>query len=180
MKHHMRYEIADILVGILMILLGIFTFIRPDGVMTGFIRLYAVIAIFTGICDIIFFVKSERYTGFLPLLALITGSLSVMCGIALLAFPDSGKWILSLLFPTWFLSHCLFRLVSLPALRNIIGKGRANVSLVINIIGLLFGILMLVRPAVSFLTVSTIIGIYLIVTGIDSISSGISRKKDGQ
>lgn len=44
-------------VGILLIVLGIFTFLRPGSVLTGAVLVYGVFALITGIADIVFYVK---------------------------------------------------------------------------------------------------------------------------
>ncbi len=179
MKKRSGFGWLEILTGVLMIFLGLFTVFHPHATMTSFVRLYALIAILTGICDIVFFVKTEKYTGFVPLLTLITGILSVMSGIALFFYPNAGKFILSLLFPIWFISHCLFRLFNLPLLRALAGRGRFYFSLTVNSLGLVLGLLMILHPAVTIFTVGSIVGTWLVVSGIDSIMIGLSRLGSG-
>ena len=164
-----------LLEGILMVALGILTFVRPDGALTGMIVLYAAVAVITGVCDIIFYVRAERYTGFGPTVALITGILSVMAGVMLLLYPNAGKWILSLLFPLWFLAHCIFRLSNLNFVRLWAGRTSYFISLAANLLGLVLGVLMLLRPVVSLLAVSYLVGLYLIVMGVESIAVALSR-----
>lgn len=93
--------------GICLILLGAFTFIRPRSMFTGIAVLYGIAAVVTGICDIIIYIKEERFTGFGPVISLVSGILSIMTGIALLAYPGIAEGIVSLLFPLWFITHCI-------------------------------------------------------------------------
>ncbi len=179
MKKPTRFGWLEIIAGVLMILLGLFTIFNPDATMTSLVRIYALIAILTGICDIVFFVKTEKYTGFVPVLTLITGILSVMSGISLFFYPNAGKFILSLLFPIWFISHCLFRLFNLPLLRAVAGRGRFYFSLIVNGLGLVLGLLMILHPAVTMFTVGSIVAAWLVVSGIDSIMIGLSRLGSG-
>lgn len=175
MKNRSYFGYLTLLCGLLMILLGVFTFVRPDGTATKMVMLYAVVALITGVCDIIFFVRSERYTGFSAIIALVCGVLSVMSGATLLVYPDAGHWVLDLLFPIWFIAHCVFRLANLSTVRQHAGKASWFFSLLINLLGIGFGLLMLIDPAVSVVSAEMIAGFYLIVMGVDSVAIAMSK-----
>ena len=175
MRKRSGFGWVEFLIGILMIGLGIFTFVRPLGAITGFVILYGFIAIVSGICDIVFYIKTERYTGFGPIVALIAGILGVMAGIMLLVSPSAGRWVMALLFPVWFIAHCISHLAHLNVIRAAAGKFCYYFSLVANILGLVLGILMLFQPVVSLLSVGFIIGFYLIMLGVDSIVLAFSK-----
>ena len=53
MKKNNGFGWADLAVGILLVLLGVFTFVRPDSVLTGAVVIYGIIAIAMGIYDIL-------------------------------------------------------------------------------------------------------------------------------
>lgn len=164
----------ELISGILLTLLGIFTLFRPESAITGVVMIYGIIAVITGILDVLFYVKMDRYMGFGPTISLITGILSVMSGMMLLVYPNAGKWILALLFPIWFISHCISGLSHLNVVRLMNGSFHYYFSLVMNILGLIMGFLMLFNPIASILSFGTIIGIYLILLGIDSIVMALS------
>lgn len=100
-------NLSELIVGLLLILLGIFTFVCPDSMLTGAVVIYGIIIISMGALDIVIYIKLSRFNGFGPMLPLITGILSVMCGVMLLANPNAGKWALTVLLPLWFISHCI-------------------------------------------------------------------------
>ena len=87
MKRRSGYGWLELIMGILLILLGIFTFIRPTETLTGVVIIYGIIAVLTGIADIVFYIKIDRHMGFVPTISLISGLLSVMAGVMLLAYP---------------------------------------------------------------------------------------------
>ena len=165
----------ELAVGVLLILLGIFTFARPDSALTGQIVFYGAIAALTGVADLILYVRVERYTGFGPMVSLISGILSVMSGVMLLVYPNAGKWILSLLFPIWFIAHCISRLSHLNTIRVIAGNPFYYCTLVLNGIGLILGVLMIFCPTLSLISVSYIVGFYLILLGVDSVIMACSN-----
>ena len=52
-----------------------------------------------------------------PAISLVTGILSVMSGVMLLVYPGAGALVLTLLFPIWFIAHCISRLSHLHHIR---------------------------------------------------------------
>ena len=99
--------------------------------------------VITGICDIILYIKEERFTGFGPAVSLVSGILSIMTGIVLLAFPGIAEWIVALLFPLWFITHCISRLTHTGLIRFMAGEFYYWFTMIVNILGLVLGFLML-------------------------------------
>lgn len=175
MRKRSGFGWLECILGILLIILGIFTFANPHKTLTGIIVIYGVLAVVMGITDILLYVRIERYTGFGPIVSLISGILSVMSGMMLLAYPNAGKLILSLLFPIWFIAHCISRLSHLHTIRLTAGNLTYYFTLALNILGLALGFMMMFRPVVSLISVSYIVGAYLILLGIDSIIMAFSK-----
>ncbi|MCD8334315.1 MAG: DUF308 domain-containing protein [Clostridiales bacterium] len=175
MRNRSGFGWLELLLGILMIGLGILTFIRPRGMMNALVLLYAAIVLLTGVSDILFYIRAERYTGFGPVVALITGIISVMTGMMLILYPDVGEWILYLLLPMWFIAHNIFNLANLNILRLAAGDFCYYVSLIVSIIGLVLGFLMILHPFGAMYIVSILIGIHLILTGANCIVIALGR-----
>ena len=162
MKKGRALGIVELILGILLILLGLFTFLHPSSVLGGIAAVYGAIALITGIADIVFYAKMERRTGFGPVVSLVTGILSVIA------------WLVATLFPIWFLAHCISRLAQLPFTRMTSGSAAFWFSLVLNILGLVLGVLLLANPVLSILSSGWIIGAYLIALGMDSLFYALS------
>ena len=109
------------------------------------------------------------------LLSLISGALSVMAGVMLLVYPNAGKWVLSLLFPLWFIAHCISRLAGLNAVSFFAGRAAYWFTLILNILGLILGAMMLFDPWVSLLSLQYIVAFYLVLLGADCILLAFSR-----
>ena len=175
MRRRSGFGWFELVIGILLVILGLFTFIRPGSVLTGIVIAYGVIAVVTGIGDIVFFVKAERFTGFGPAVSLVSGILSIMAGVMLLVYPSAGKWVMVLLLPIWFIAHCISRLSNLRIIRITAGDFYYYVTLIVNIIGIVLGCMMIIWPALSLFSAGILIGTYLILLGIDSIVIAISN-----
>ena len=175
MRRRSGFGWMECIEGVLLLGLGSYTFAQPDRALTGFIVMYGIVAVTMGIADILLYVRVERFTGFGPIVSLISGALSVMTGVMLLVYPNAGKWVMSLLFPLWFIAHCISRLTHLSVVRFIAGTAFYVIELIVNILGILLGISMLLTPQVTFLSMNLVIGFYLLLLGIDCIIEACSK-----
>ncbi len=175
MKRRSWFGWLEFAAGIVMIIFGIYTIAHPGGALQLAVALYALLAVLTGIIDIMFYIRGEQYIGFGSTISLITGVLSVVTGIMLLIYPGAGTLALRLLFPIWFIAHCISRLSRLDFVRHTIHSRYWSFSMVINIFGLVVGVLLLLNPFIPAFTVTSLIGLYLILAGVDSILLAGSR-----
>ncbi len=118
MKNKRAVGWIELILGILLIILAIYSFISPATALTGFTLLYGILALITGVVDIVFYVQLERHTGFGPVLSLVSGILSILAGILIVFNLSAGTWVLVILFPIWFIAHCISRLTHLPFICN--------------------------------------------------------------
>ena len=179
MKKKTGFVWIELIGGILMIALGIYTLLRPDGKLTGAVVIYGVFAVIMGICDIVIYAHISRFNGFGPMVSLISGILSVMCGFMLLANPSIGKWALTVLLPIWFIAHSISGLTHTPLMRMMGGPFYYVMSMTSDILGLVLGMLMLLSPAFSFITLHAlgyVVAVYLILFGIEAVTAAFVRK----
>ena len=159
----------ELIAGIVMIALGIASLARPSLAVTGLVYAYGIAGVIVGVADILRYIRVERYTGFGPIVSLIAGVLSVMAGVVILVNPQVGMAVFSLLFALWFITHCVSRMASLSRVRLVAGRGAYYAALVLNLIGLVLGVLLVVLPAASLLALGYLAGVYLIVLGVESL-----------
>lgn len=169
---------GELALGILLIALGIFSFARPESALAGVTYLYGILALVTGIIDIVFYVKLEQRTGFGPGLSLAGGILSILAGLMILLYPSAGAWALVVLFPIWFIAHCISRLCHLSTLRLIAGRFTCNATLILNILGLILGVFMILRPRFAMISVGWIVALYLFVLGCEGLVTALSKMGD--
>ena len=175
MKPSRLLGFLDLALGGALFLSGIYVLSHPREGLAGVSLFYGILAVGTGIVDLIFYFKMERRTGFGPAAALVTGILSLLAGVLLLFQPAAGVLSLAILFPLWFVAHCISELARLPLIRWSAGKGYYYFSLIINIIGLVLGIIMLAFPAACVLSLPWIAGIYLLLLGLHSVVLGMEK-----
>ena len=158
---------VELVLGILLIALGVLALAHPTLVLTGMVFLYGIAAVILGVTDLVIYARLSHDFGFGPVISLIAGIVSVMAGVMLLVYPRTGALALTILFPLWFISHCISRLFHLHHLRFFYGGG-CTFGIVLNVIGLALGFLMLMSPLFTLTTLRWLSGLYLILLGIDS------------
>ena len=178
MRRRSRYGWLEFVEGILLILLGLITMFRPGSVLRSITIIYGIMAVITGVSDVIFYAKTERYIGFGPTIALVTGILSLLAGLMLLMYPNAGELIMTLLLPIWFIAHSVSRLTHIPLVR-LAGKFYYYFTLIVNILGITLGCLMIIWPWVALFSTGFIIGGYLILLGIDCVVMACSDMDAG-
>ena len=149
----------ELIMGLILIILGIVIMRQPVGVFTWIVILCGVIAVISGIGDIVLYVKMERFTGFGPVVSLVTGILGIMAGFMLIAHPGAGTWAIAMILPIWIIAHCISRLSHL----------HYTISLILNILGLIVGILLIFRPMITILSMGVLVGAFLIIEGAECI-----------
>lgn len=175
MRRRSGFGWMELIIGIFLTALGLWTFFRPGMAVTGLVVVYGILAVLTGVADLVFYVKMERYTGFGPTLSLIAGILSVMTGVMLLVYPGAGRSALTLLFPLWFMAHCISRLANQSVIHRMINPVSYYLTLILNVLGLILAVLMLFMPWFTLASLDTLIGCYLVLLGVDSIVLAFSK-----
>ena len=97
----------------------------------------------------------------------------------LIANPNIGKWALTILMPIWFIAHSIAGLTRSDFIRLVGNAVYYYLSLILNVLGLIIGIIMIFSPAMSFLTLRVgtyIVAAYFVLFGIENIISAFARR----
>lgn len=165
----------ELLEGILLMGLGVYSLFKPMQSLMGLMILYGVGAVASGVGDIILYCRLEKYMGFGPTVSLISGVVSLLVGIVLMLHPGAGSWAALVLFPLWLLCRCIGRMAHLSYAKPFVGRGYFTFALIVNILGLVLGVLMLIYPKLSLVSLNLILACILLLSGVDSIGEGLSK-----
>ncbi|MDL2229381.1 DUF308 domain-containing protein [Treponema sp. OttesenSCG-928-L16] len=170
----------ELILGILFIMLGILVLRNPGTALSGFVLIYGIAALVTGIADIFFYIRMDRRTGFGPASSLVGGILNIIISILLLLNIQAGALVFTLLFPLWIIIHSISRLSNIGFIRLIAGNVLYWCSLIISILGIFAGIILIFNPFASAVSLVYFISLYLFILGIGSIISAFSRLGEGR
>lgn len=174
MRNRSRFGWLEFLTGVALIVLGVSALIRPGSLITSTVIVCGAVVAITGVSDLVFYIRTTHEIGFGPTVSLISGLLSVLVGVSLIVYPDAVTWILTLLVPIWFISHCINRLSLLNVIRFTAGSFLYWFTLIVNALGLILGVVMLFRPGFTTATLGILGGIYCIALGVDSVLTAFS------
>lgn len=166
---------ANLALGFLMIVLGLYTLCQPGRILKVVVVIYGISALISGINDMVSVGRWGALTGFVPFASLITGIIGVLAGVMLILFPDAGKFVLTLLLPLWFIAHCLSRLFVTIPVKEMLSRGARIAFSLIDILGIILGVVMIFSPKLSEFAIGVVIAFYLFLLGIEHIAEAFSN-----
>ncbi|MGI5988998.1 MAG: HdeD family acid-resistance protein [Lachnospiraceae bacterium] len=174
MKNRSGFGWIELITGILMIILGVVSCAEPMEFLSGAVYLYGIVAIVTGIADIIFAIRSSSTVAAAPVVSLITGTISLMAGTMLVISPGMRQGIIAFVFPMWFVAHCVSGLAHAGQIRAVSGKAAWLSTIILNVVGLILSFLIMLSPKYALMSANSLIGLFLIILGLQSFIIGAS------
>ncbi|EPH72678.1 hypothetical protein D929_01898 [Enterococcus faecalis 02-MB-P-10] len=159
---------VSLLIGILFILTSLLSFQNPAGDLVGLVLVFASLAIVKGIYELYARYSIKKISGKKSYLLVVLGILDILIGVYLLFNLDVGLVALPIVFAIWFLIDSILNLFTLDFARAI-STGYFWFTLIINILGIIVGIMLLFDPLTSALTLSFLVGVYFMMAGIISL-----------
>lgn len=166
-KKH-RVDWGSLLLGILLIITSLIAFKNPASSLLTIVVIFAVFAIVKGILEICIRNRMKNLTGFKIYVPIIVGILDIVVGVYLLFNLDVGLVTLPFIFAIWFLLDSFFGLFTLDFAKSI-STGYFWFSLIVNILGIVLGVMLMFDPITSALTLSFLVGFYFMLFGILNI-----------
>lgn len=143
--------------GIIMVVLGFYVWFNPIASLIG-------LALYIGIAFIVvgagYFLASFSYqSGWY----LLVGLLDILVGIILVANLGVTAATLPMIFALWCLTVGVIQLVTSFQLKK--AGAPWSWSMVIGILGILFAFMILIFPTIGAITITTLLGMYIILYG---------------
>lgn len=156
--------------GILFIITSIISFTNPMGNLFAVAYIFAISALIKGVFELIYRNKLEILSGTSSKATLITGILDCIIGLFLLFNMAASVVALPFIFATWFIIDSI-QGIFVARLFKESKKDISLLSTILNILGLIVGVILLFNPLYSALALTFLIGFYFLTTGIDFIIS---------
>ena len=174
-----RIWISAILFGALAVILGVVILVWPGPSIVVAAVLFGVYLVMSGVAMVILAFALPAASGASRFLYFISGAVSVILGI--LAFRHFGEGYAILLLAIWIAVGFIFRGVSAVALAisypRFPGRGW---SIFFGIISTLAGVVVLVYPFDSIVTLALVVGIWLIILGVMEVISAFGMRSDAK
>lgn len=175
MRPRWGFDWHELITGILFILAALVLLFEPHVGVTALAIVFGFVAIISGLTTISGFSKLRDLVGNVAIFALVIGIIDLLIGLLFIIKPASGIMTIGYLFAFWFILDSIERLLVIGHLRQF-GTGYYWVSLILDILSLLLGVLLLVNPVVAAISMTWMIAIYLIIFGVNAIVLAFARR----
>lgn len=165
-----KKDVSGLLIGVLMVLAGLYVWMNPATAL-------AAISLYIGIVFILMgagYVMANRM--FKTNLQIVLGVLNIVIGILFITSTKTAVIVIPTLFALWALSAGIVKMVGALQLRKI-GLPLWSIPFASGMIGLVFGLLVLLWPAVGAVTITVLMGSYFVLYGALDIASYFLVKK---
>jgi uncharacterized membrane protein HdeD (DUF308 family) len=155
--------------GVISVVLSIFLFANPGKGLQGLVIVLAVLLIMQGSVWI------SMYAGFhgifgLSWTTLLSGIFDILIGIFFLWDNKVGAYTIAILVAIWFIVDSVIGIVFAWHLRFFETGWYFFFNLLLNILGLVVGVMLLLRPVIAVMSTVYLIAIYLMIFGINEIA----------
>lgn len=147
---------------------GIFALISPIQTFKLLLKALGVIALVTSLAFAVRFVRLRATYGWRSSFSLTLAVFSLLAGLLFLVKPEETSRFLIYIMAIWFIAYAVFALLASFALRYL-SRFLFFLALTIGLVLLLSGILILVMPQMIGLSIGLVIGINLLLNGLEFI-----------
>lgn len=165
---------GSLLLGILFVLASLIAFRDPVGNLQALVMVFAIFAILKGLYEIFLRNSVHYFTGTKATMLIVVGVLDIIVGIFFLLNINLGVVALPIVFAVWFLVDSIFGLFTADIARQI-SNGYYWFQIIVNVLGIIVGIMLLLNPLSAALTLSFLVGFYFMLFGITNIVEAFAR-----
>lgn len=157
-----------LLLGAVFIWVSLISFKDPKSSLVAIVYVFAVSAIIKGLFELFFRRKIHEFTNQKATLLIILGIIDLLIGLFLLFNVSAGLIALPFVFAIWFIFDSIAALAISGIYKSSTGYYWFNI--VINILGIILGLVLIFNPLSSAITLAYLVGFYFMMTGISFIT----------
>lgn len=166
-----KYEGCSIIVSILMIFLSLFLMFKPLESLEVFTVIFSIIILLSGLGYLISYFTISKESRLFSV-DLLMGLVTVISGIMLLIYKNDVINIFPVILGIWIIVSNLFKL-QLSINLSLVLDSRCLWLVLITILMILFGIILIVNPFTSFMTITSCAGLLLLITEVVNLTESI-------
>lgn len=170
------FDWGEFILGILFIVAAVGLLRSPKIGLTGLAVIFAVLALLSGLTTIAGYKKLRDVTGIRANFAVFFGVLDILIAVVFFFDMDSAIVTLGYLFALWFIFDSIERLLVASHLRDFGGLW-FWLSVVLDVISLIIGIMLFVHPVAAALSLNVLIAFFFVIFGVNAIWIAIARSR---
>ena len=166
-----KYEGCSIIVSILMICLSLFLMFKPLESLEVFTVIFAIIILLSGLGYLISYFTISKESRLFSI-DLLLGLVTIISGIMLLVYKKDVINVFSIILGIWIIISNLFKLQLSINLSLFLDNAYLGLVL-ITILMIVFGLLLIINPFASFMTITVTAGTLLLITEVINLIESI-------
>ncbi|QFP79939.1 HdeD family acid-resistance protein [Latilactobacillus graminis] len=174
-KNEWHFDWSELMTGVIFLIVAYCLFKQPGKTLSGLVIVIAIAAIIRGISKISAYSRLRQETGMRATLMLVDAIVDVILGILFILNVPAGVAALGYIFAFWFLFDSIIALLNVSHLKQF-NTGLYILSMILNILGVIVGLLLLMAPVVAAVTIATLVGFYFAFFGINAIIIAFARR----
>ncbi|WP_101773043.1 HdeD family acid-resistance protein [Peptostreptococcus faecalis] len=167
----------DLLIGIVLIIFSVLSFIAPQQTFSYLSYLIAIILLIRGLYNIFVYLRLKNTWYPKNITFLIVGILISVLGIIFLLKPTFAHTTFSYVLAIWFIYDAINNFFSFSILKDIDFKLLIT-FITANALTVMCAILIFINPWISYIPLSNIFGIAFILLGVEHIIFSITGRKN--
>ena len=166
-----KYEGCSIVVSVLMICLSLFLMFKPLESLEVFTVIFAIIILLSGLGYLISYFTISKESRLFSI-DLLLGLVTIISGIMLLVYKKDVISIFPVILGIWIIISNLFKLQLSINLSLFLDNTYLGLVL-ITILMIIFGLLLIINPFASFMTITVTAGTLLLITEVINLIESI-------
>lgn len=166
-----KYEGCSIIVSILMICLSLFLMFKPLESLEVFTVIFAIIILLSGLGYLISYFTISKESRLFSI-DLLLGLVTIISGIMLLVYKKDVINVFPIILGIWIIISNLFKLQLSINLSLFLDNAYLGLVL-ITILMIVFGLLLIINPFASFMTITVTSGALLLITEVINLIESI-------
>lgn len=170
MDEYGKFNLFSLFLGIVLVVASIFAFRNPNATFLTLSAMLGGVAVIRGAMCLIRYFLIKDVTTFKDKLKLGLGIVLIALGIVLLFRPAFMETVIGIAVALFFIGDAVKNLLGAHVYRNI-GGGFYIFNIVLDLVILVGGVLILFQPVAVGISISIVIGISMLISGIEYILS---------
>ena len=166
-----KYESCSIVVSVLMICLSLFLMVKPLESLEVFTVIFAIIILLSGLGYLISYFTISKESRLFSI-DLLLGLVTIISGIMLLVYKKDVISVFPVILGIWIIISNLFKLQLSINLNLFLDNTYLGLVLITTLM-IVFGLLLIINPFASFMTITVTAGTLLLITEVINLIESI-------
>ena len=168
-------RILTIISGILMVLSGVFCFVNPGQTFLALAFIIGIVMVINGIIHTMAYLIGRGFhnRGTRDLVLLTDALITLLLGILVLCNQLVADTVIPMVFGMWILVSGILRIEAATRIDRVRKRANFMTTLLTGILTVIIGIFGFINPLVMLLSTTVLLGIFLVMEGVNIIELGI-------